>query len=126
MKASFVIVSLIVLVEGLLGCSSKSNKAGAAGSGGSSGHAQGSAGSGGAGHASASGAGGAGTSGGAGAAAGAMSTPTGIAGWQAYMDPLPATKGTVERGQYLVDHVLVCGVCHTPSLPSGEPDPTKY
>jgi mono/diheme cytochrome c family protein len=34
--------------------------------------------------------------------------------------------GTVERGQYLVDHVLVCGVCHTPSLPNGEPDPMKY
>ncbi|MEY4515075.1 MAG: hypothetical protein RLZZ450_7197, partial [Pseudomonadota bacterium] len=34
--------------------------------------------------------------------------------------------GTVERGEYLVDHVLMCGVCHTPSLPNGEPDMTKY
>src|SRR4051794_12058133 len=34
--------------------------------------------------------------------------------------------GTVERGEYLVDHVLMCGVCHTPSLPNGDPDPTKY
>jgi mono/diheme cytochrome c family protein len=37
-----------------------------------------------------------------------------------------AVLGTVERGEYLVDHVLMCGVCHTPSLPSGEPDMTKY
>jgi len=42
------------------------------------------------------------------------------------MDPVPATKGTVDRGKYLVDHVLLCGVCHTPSLPSGEPDKTLY
>ena len=27
-----------------------------------------------------------------------------------------ATTGTVARGQYLVDHVLVCGVCHTPGF----------
>lgn len=32
-----------------------------------------------------------------------------------------ATTGTVERGQYLVDHVLVCGVCHTPNGPDGKP-----
>ena len=38
----------------------------------------------------------------------------------------PAVLGTVERGQYLVDHVLMCGVCHTPSLPNGDPDPDKY
>ncbi|MEY2936425.1 MAG: hypothetical protein RL033_7174 [Pseudomonadota bacterium] len=37
-----------------------------------------------------------------------------------------ATTGTVARGEYLVDHVLMCGVCHTPSLPDGSPDPTKY
>ena len=37
-----------------------------------------------------------------------------------------ATTGTVARGQYLVDHVLVCGVCHTPNGPDGKPDPTKY
>lgn len=37
-----------------------------------------------------------------------------------------ATTGTVERGQYLVDHVLVCGVCHTPNGPDGKPDMSKY
>lgn len=37
-----------------------------------------------------------------------------------------ATTGTVERGRYLVDHVLACGVCHTPNGPDGKPDPTKY
>jgi mono/diheme cytochrome c family protein len=37
-----------------------------------------------------------------------------------------ATTGTVERGKYLVDHVLVCGVCHTPNGSDGKPDPTKY
>ncbi len=37
-----------------------------------------------------------------------------------------ATTGTIERGQYLVDHVLVCGVCHTPNGTDGKPDPTKY
>lgn len=40
--------------------------------------------------------------------------------------PHTATTGTVERGQYLVDHVLVCGVCHTPNGPDGKPDLTKY
>ncbi|HVZ36236.1 MAG TPA: hypothetical protein VG963_27600 [Polyangiaceae bacterium] len=34
--------------------------------------------------------------------------------------------GTAERGRYLVDHVLMCGVCHTPNGPDGNPDPTKY
>lgn len=37
-----------------------------------------------------------------------------------------ATTGTVERGQYLVDHVLACGVCHTPNRADGTPDLTKY
>ena len=37
-----------------------------------------------------------------------------------------ATTGTVERGQYLVDHVLVCGNCHTPNGANGKPDTTKY
>ena len=35
--------------------------------------------------------------------------------WQNYCDPTPATMGSMDRGQYLVDHVLICGVCHTPS-----------
>jgi mono/diheme cytochrome c family protein len=39
----------------------------------------------------------------------------------------PAVLGSAERGAYLVDHVLMCGVCHTPNLPnSTEPDPMKY
>src|ERR1700712_2503271 len=60
-----------------------------------------------------------------GAAAGQMA-PSGAAGWQAYRDTTPATLGSAERGKYLVDHVLVCGVCHTPSLPSGEADTKLY
>lgn len=40
--------------------------------------------------------------------------------------PHTATTGTIERGQYLVDHVLVCGVCHTPNGADGKADPTKY
>jgi len=55
----------------------------------------------------------------------ASSVP-GAQGWQLFMDPRPADTGTVERGKYLVDHVLVCGVCHTPSLPDGTPDMSKY
>jgi mono/diheme cytochrome c family protein len=34
--------------------------------------------------------------------------------------------GTVERGQYLVDHLLVCGECHTPTGDDGKPVPGKY
>jgi mono/diheme cytochrome c family protein len=30
------------------------------------------------------------------------------------------------RGKYLVDHVAACGDCHTPRLPTGAPDMTKY
>src|SRR5690348_7017509 len=37
-----------------------------------------------------------------------------------------ATTGTVERGQYLVDHVLACGVCHTPNDANGQPDLSLY
>jgi mono/diheme cytochrome c family protein len=37
-----------------------------------------------------------------------------------------ATTGTVARGEYLVDHVLVCGTCHTPNAPDGGPDMSKY
>jgi mono/diheme cytochrome c family protein len=54
-----------------------------------------------------------GAAGGAGAAGKPFAEPT-------------ATTGTVERGQYLVDHVLACGVCHTPNGPDGKPDMTKY
>jgi hypothetical protein len=128
MKSSFVITGLIVLAHSSLGGCSSSNTSGGAGSGGSAGQSQDTPATSvaGAGGMSVSGSGGAGAAGSAAGASGVMSTPTGFAGWQAYMDSTPATKGTVERGQYLVDHVLVCGVCHTPSLPSGEPDPMKY
>src|SRR5437868_7122454 len=37
-----------------------------------------------------------------------------------------ALGGTVARGQYLVDHLLVCGECHTPSGADGKPDSGKY
>ena len=67
-----------------------------------------------------------GTTAAGGAGAGGESIPEGVAGWQAFMDPEPANKGTVERGKYLVDHVLLCGVCHTPSTPNGEPDASMY
>jgi mono/diheme cytochrome c family protein len=30
------------------------------------------------------------------------------------------------RGQYLVDHVIACGDCHTPQLPTGGFDKSKY
>lgn len=32
----------------------------------------------------------------------------------------------VQRGRYLVDNVAACGDCHTPRLPSGAPDMTRY
>jgi mono/diheme cytochrome c family protein len=41
-------------------------------------------------------------------------------------DPGKAVLGTVERGQYLVDHVLMCGVCHTPNDADGNPDMSLY
>src|SRR3954454_24865159 len=34
--------------------------------------------------------------------------------------------GPVDRGEYLVDHVLVCGVCHTPTGTDGKSDMSKY
>src|SRR4051794_7310246 len=34
--------------------------------------------------------------------------------------------GSVDRGEYLVDHVLMCGVCHTPTGADGKPDMSKY
>ena len=57
---------------------------------------------------------------------GGVPVPAGAAGWQAYMDPKPADTGMVERGRYLVDNVLVCGVCHTPSLDNGDPNMDMY
>ena len=38
----------------------------------------------------------------------------------------PPLDGTVDRGKYLVDHVLMCGVCHTPTGADGQPDMSKY
>ncbi len=32
----------------------------------------------------------------------------------------------VARGRYLVDNVIACSDCHTPKLPSGAPDMTRY
>jgi mono/diheme cytochrome c family protein len=32
----------------------------------------------------------------------------------------------VARGKYLVDHVIACSDCHTPQLPTGGPDMSKY
>lgn len=66
------------------------------------------------------------TAGKGGSPAAVQMVPSGAAGWQAYMDTTPATLGSAERGQYLVDHVLVCGICHTPSLPNGEADTKLY
>src|SRR4051794_30676249 len=34
--------------------------------------------------------------------------------------------GTVARGQYLVDKLLVCGECHTPTGADGKPDMANY
>ena len=60
---------------------------------------------------SASGTGGSGATGAGGSGAGGKSAPLG---------------GTVARGQYLVDHLLVCSECHTPNGADGRPDTTKY
>jgi mono/diheme cytochrome c family protein len=38
----------------------------------------------------------------------------------------PATTDLVTRGQYLVDHVTVCGDCHTPRGPMGAPLVDQY
>jgi len=37
-----------------------------------------------------------------------------------------ADPAVVARGKYLVDHLLVCGECHTPVGADGKPDMTKY
>jgi mono/diheme cytochrome c family protein len=54
------------------------------------------------------------------------STTGGSGGTTAKKCDVTATTGTVARGKYLVDHVLACGVCHTPNGPDGKPDMTKY
>jgi mono/diheme cytochrome c family protein len=40
--------------------------------------------------------------------------------------PVQAPKGGVERGRYLVDHVSLCGDCHTPRNSIGVPQPSLY
>ena len=54
--------------------------------------------------------------------------PKGVAGASSGNDggADPLSDPAVARGEYLVDHVLMCGVCHTPNGPDGQPDPTKY
>lgn len=55
------------------------------------------------------------------------STGTGTGGTGGGVARMPtATTGTIERGKYLVDHLLVCGACHTPNDANGKPDKTKY
>ncbi|MCA9673424.1 MAG: hypothetical protein H6709_20575 [Kofleriaceae bacterium] len=44
---------------------------------------------------------------------------------EAQVDAMPP-QPTVERGQYLVDHVAVCTACHTPRNQDGSPDMTNY
>jgi mono/diheme cytochrome c family protein len=41
-------------------------------------------------------------------------------------DAEAARRTPVELGRYLVDHLYDCGACHTPTLPSGAPDPARY
>ena len=40
--------------------------------------------------------------------------------------PKKAPKGGSERGRYLVDHISLCGDCHTPRNSLGVPDPSLY
>jgi mono/diheme cytochrome c family protein len=37
-----------------------------------------------------------------------------------------ATTAQIARGKYLIDSVLACGVCHTPTGADGKPDMTMY
>lgn len=37
-----------------------------------------------------------------------------------------AANPKVERGKYLVERACMCGDCHTPMNPKGEPDMTKW
>ena len=60
-----------------------------------------------------------------GAAAGGGGTSSGGSGGSGGR-LVTANTGTVERGQYLVDHVLMCGVCHTPTGTDGKPNQALY
>jgi mono/diheme cytochrome c family protein len=37
-----------------------------------------------------------------------------------------APAGDVERGRYIVNNVAMCGTCHTPRLPNGELDHSRW
>jgi len=52
----------------------------------------------------------------------------GIAGtvWMPMHSPTQAPKGGAERGRYLVDHVSLCGDCHTPRNRFGVPKQSFY
>jgi mono/diheme cytochrome c family protein len=43
-----------------------------------------------------------------------------------YAAPAKAPQSGVERGRYLVEHVALCGDCHTPRNFLGVPDRSKY
>jgi mono/diheme cytochrome c family protein len=47
-------------------------------------------------------------------------------GGGAIPDAEPGVQPSVARGRYLVDHVGLCGDCHTPRLGTGAPDPDNY
>lgn len=37
-----------------------------------------------------------------------------------------AQDGQAARGKYLVENVGLCGDCHTPKLPTGQPDQSRF
>ncbi len=45
---------------------------------------------------------------------------------QPIVAPAVAPAAGVERGRYLVDHVSICGDCHTPRNVFGAPDTSRY
>ena len=45
---------------------------------------------------------------------------------QLFNAPPTATKQGIERGQYLADHVAICGDCHTPRSSIGVPNRALY
>lgn len=45
---------------------------------------------------------------------------------KSYAAPLQAPKNGIQRGRYLVDHVALCGDCHTPRNFIGAPNQSLY
>ncbi len=43
-----------------------------------------------------------------------------------YNSPAQAPKAGIERGKYLVEHVAICGDCHTPRNSFGVPKRSLY